>query len=52
MTGLPRLTAELRQAGYDEASLQKLAYQNWLRVLDLTWRAQLGDPCRPGPPGA
>jgi membrane dipeptidase len=49
---LPRLIAELRQTGYDEASLRKLAYENWLRVLELTWQAQPGDPCRPGPPGA
>jgi membrane dipeptidase len=37
--GLPRLIAQLRQAGYDEAALRKLAYENWLRVLELTWRA-------------
>jgi len=37
--GLPKLIAQLREAGYDEASLRKLAYENWLRVLRLTWRA-------------
>ncbi|HER35192.1 MAG TPA: membrane dipeptidase [Halothiobacillaceae bacterium] len=37
-SGLPRLVAELRQAGYDEASLRKLAHENWLRVLARTWR--------------
>ena len=37
--GLPKLIAQLRQAGYDEAALRKLAYENWLRVLELTWRA-------------
>jgi membrane dipeptidase len=42
VAGLPRLIAELRQAGYDEASLRKLAYENWLRVLELTWRTQEG----------
>lgn len=37
--GLPKLIAHLRQVGYDEAALRKLAYENWLRVLELTWRA-------------
>ncbi|HSJ54200.1 MAG TPA: membrane dipeptidase, partial [Anaerolineae bacterium] len=37
--GLPKLIAQLRQAGYDKASLRKLASENWLRVLALTWRA-------------
>ena len=37
--GLPKLIAQLRQAGYDEAALRKLAYENWLRVLERTWRA-------------
>jgi membrane dipeptidase len=36
---LPKLIAQLQQAGYDEASLRKLAHENWLRVLELTWRA-------------
>jgi membrane dipeptidase len=39
VAGLPKLIAQLRQAGYDEAALRKLAYENWLRVLKLTWRA-------------
>jgi membrane dipeptidase len=37
--GLPKLIAQLQQAGYDQASLRKLAYENWLRVLELTWQA-------------
>ena len=37
--GLPKLIAQLWGAGYDDASLRKLAYENWLRVLRLTWRA-------------
>jgi membrane dipeptidase len=37
--GLFKLIAQLRQAGYDEAALRKLAYENWLRVLELTWQA-------------
>jgi membrane dipeptidase len=39
VAGLPKLIAQLRQAGYDEAALRKLAYENWLRVLRLTWQA-------------
>lgn len=37
-TGLPRLLDALRARGYDEPSLRKLAHENWLRVLRLTWR--------------
>jgi membrane dipeptidase len=36
--GLPRLVAALRDRGYDDAALRKLAYENWLRVLRKTWR--------------
>lgn len=39
VAGLPRLIAALRQHGYDDASLGKLAYENWLRILRRTWRA-------------
>lgn len=39
VAGLPKLIAHLQQAGYDESALRKLAYENWLRVLALTWRA-------------
>lgn len=38
VAGLPKLMAALRAAGYDEASLRKIAYENWLRVLRLTWK--------------
>jgi membrane dipeptidase len=37
VTGLPRLLAALREAGYDDESLAKLAHQNWVRVLKRTW---------------
>lgn len=36
--GLPKLVAALRQSGYDDDSLRKLAYENWLRVLRKTWK--------------
>jgi membrane dipeptidase len=35
--GLPRLVAALRQAGFSELDLKKLATENWLRVLRRTW---------------
>jgi membrane dipeptidase len=37
--GLPQLIEALRRAGYDEALLRKLAFANWLRVLERTWTA-------------
>ncbi|QYJ16940.1 hypothetical protein Rxycam_02776 [Rubrobacter xylanophilus DSM 9941] len=38
-SGLPRLLDALRERGYGEAELRKLAHQNWLRVLRATWGA-------------
>jgi membrane dipeptidase len=35
--GLPKLIAALRERGFDDAALHKIAYQNWLRVLRETW---------------
>jgi membrane dipeptidase len=35
--GLPKLLDALRDAGYDEDALARLAYRNWLRVLEATW---------------
>jgi len=37
VSGLPRLLDALRERGYDEAELKKLAHENWLRVLRETW---------------
>jgi membrane dipeptidase len=37
-SGLPKLIAALREHGYDDAALRKLAYENWVRVLRKTWR--------------
>jgi membrane dipeptidase len=34
---LPNLITLLRKRGYDDASLRKIGYQNWIRVLELTW---------------
>ena len=38
VSGLPNLLAALRTAGYDDASLRKLANENWVRVLRATWQ--------------
>jgi membrane dipeptidase len=38
VAGLPRVVAALQSAGYDDAALRKLTHENWLRVLEATWR--------------
>jgi membrane dipeptidase len=38
VTGLPRLVESLRAAGFDDPTLRKLAYENWVRVLEHTWK--------------
>lgn len=38
VAGLPVLIDALHQRGYDQASLEKLARRNWVRVLRETWR--------------
>jgi len=37
VSGLPKLLGVLRERGYGDAELGKLAHENWLRVLRLTW---------------
>jgi membrane dipeptidase len=39
VTGVQRLFAALRDAGYDERALEHIAYRNWQRVLAATWDA-------------
>jgi membrane dipeptidase len=34
---LPNLIAAMRARGYDEATIRKIAHENWLRVLGQTW---------------
>lgn len=34
VSGLPRLFAELRAAGYDQQTLEKLAWRNWQRIMN------------------
>jgi membrane dipeptidase len=36
--GLPLLMDELRTRGYDDATLRKIGFENWVRVLGLTWQ--------------
>ena len=38
VAGLPKLVTALREQGFDEASLKKIAHENWLRVLRQTWK--------------
>jgi membrane dipeptidase len=35
--GLPRLVDAMRRHGYDEETLRKLCYENWVNVLERTW---------------
>jgi membrane dipeptidase len=37
--GLPLFINELRDRGFDDASLRKIGYENWVRVLGKTWKA-------------
>jgi membrane dipeptidase len=38
VAGFPKLVDALREAGYDDESVEKVTHGNWLRVLDATWR--------------
>jgi len=38
VTGLPRLIEAFRSAGFEEKEIEQVAYRNWLRVLEETWR--------------
>jgi membrane dipeptidase len=37
VAGLPKLLAALRERGYGKDALEKLAHENWLRMLRETW---------------
>lgn len=39
VTGVDILMDALRDAGFDDDALRKIAYQNWVRVLRDTWKA-------------
>jgi membrane dipeptidase len=34
---VPKLLAALRERGYDDATLKRLAHGNWVRLLRATW---------------
>jgi membrane dipeptidase len=34
---LPNLLVSMRSRGYDDATIRKIAYENWLRVMEKTW---------------
>ena len=38
--GLPNLVSAMRRHGYDDALIGKICHDNWLSVLDRTWKAQ------------
>ena len=38
VAGLPRLISAMREHGYDEVLIEKIAYKNWLRVLKMVWK--------------
>jgi membrane dipeptidase len=38
VAGFPKLVDALREAGYDDESVDRVTHGNWLRVLDATWR--------------
>lgn len=37
-SGLPHLFEAMRKSGFDGQSLSKFAFDNWLRVFELTWK--------------
>jgi membrane dipeptidase len=37
VSGMPKLLASLREHGYDDKSLRKLACENWIRLFGQTW---------------
>jgi membrane dipeptidase len=38
VTALPRLMDAMRTAGFGEEDLAQIAYGNWVRVFENTWR--------------
>jgi membrane dipeptidase len=38
VAGIPKLLNGLQQKGYDEDALRRVTHENWLRVLQQTWR--------------
>ncbi|MFQ3543053.1 dipeptidase [Halobacillus rhizosphaerae] len=38
ISGVDKLTSQLKASGFDEESLRKITHGNWLRVLEETWK--------------
>ena len=38
VAGLPKLVQAFRDHGYDDAAIRKLGTENWIRVLESTWK--------------
>jgi len=38
VSGLPKLISALRESGFNEEDLARIAYKNWLRILANTWK--------------
>jgi len=39
VAGLPRVIEAMRAHGFDESDVRKVAHENWLRLLERTWRS-------------
>ncbi|MBE3112125.1 MAG: dipeptidase, partial [Acidobacteria bacterium] len=39
VAGLPRLIEAMRAYGFDESDVRKVAHENWLRLLERTWKS-------------
>lgn len=37
VTALPRLVQALRDGGFSEADVRRIAHENWVRVIEATW---------------
>ena len=35
--GLPRLVDAMRQRGFDDATLRRICFENWIGILERTW---------------
>jgi membrane dipeptidase len=41
-SGLPKLVKALRAGGFSLSDLRKIAHEDWIRVLDMTWGTRIG----------
>jgi membrane dipeptidase len=40
VSGLPNLIKELFNNGFDETTVRKIAFENWLRIFSATWKPE------------